>query len=353
MPNTDINFDLLTSISLAKNQLSGTGIDLSISGTKLNRLVEEVPPTVFLSIILRTLGTRNSALVDCLLSLEAQTNQSYEIILIGHNLSEESQTDIRNLISKFPQQFQSKITFLQQQGGNRVSPLILGFNSASGQYLSVLDDDDVVFGNWVHEFHKHSISSYPRALRSVVVSQGYALSQSESGREWPEAKSWPSLQYPTHFSLVDHLLVNRSPFMSFAFPLGIARLLEIQFDNDLLVVEDWDFILKFATTVGIHDFPVITAIYRKWNSQNQSINVHSVSEWKASEQKILNKYIESSILLPPGSFQRIRRLLEIEEKFNSGVERLLKITGLFFPILLAARRFILGSLRKIKRIIVK
>ena len=349
MPNIDTENELLTSIRLAQKQLSNTDIRIVLSEESKKRKHPIRQTEVFLTVVIRTLGNRNTGLIDCLLSLQAQTNQDFEVLLVGHNLNLTSKEEISKIISQFPVSFREKIIFLEMEGGTRVSPLNLGLKNAAGRYLSVLDDDDIVFAHWVEEFQSNAHSSYPRALRAVVVSQNYSLNGRVPGISWPEANSWPSLQYPTSFSLIDHLLVNRSPFMSFAFPVEPARLLNLSFDEELQVVEDWDFILQFATTVGVHDFPVITAIYRKWNLRNQSIYVHSISDWKESEQLVLNKYIDSSILIPPGSFQRVRQLLEIEEKFNSGVERILKITGRVFPILLSTRRNAIAVMRKLKR----
>lgn len=58
------------------------------------------------------------------------------------------------LIEEFPASLREKISVHTVRGGNRSTPLNAGFAAARGEYIVALDDDDLVFANWVQVFHQ-------------------------------------------------------------------------------------------------------------------------------------------------------------------------------------------------------
>ena len=70
--------------------------------------------------------------------------------------------------------------------------------------------------------------------------------------------SWPKAEYPDHFDLLQHLLVNYSPFMSWAFPRSLFFTYGLRFDEQLTVCEDWDVILRGSLICGVDDVPHLT-----------------------------------------------------------------------------------------------
>ena len=53
----------------------------------------------FLTVITRTQGKRPDMLCDVLLSLTGQTNTNFELLIMGHNLTEEQNATVSELIS--------------------------------------------------------------------------------------------------------------------------------------------------------------------------------------------------------------------------------------------------------------
>src|SRR5690606_7939194 len=102
----------------------------------------------FLSIIMRTQGTRPHTMIEAFTSLAAQTCQDFEVLVIGHKLSLTNQKSVERIIEDNPAWLREKIRLLKLGEGNRTRPLNFGFKRAKGDYIAILDDDDVPFAHW-------------------------------------------------------------------------------------------------------------------------------------------------------------------------------------------------------------
>jgi hypothetical protein len=64
------------------------------------------------------------------------------------------------------------------------------------------------------------------------------------------------------FDLLQHLGANQSPICSFAVPIDRIRELGIRFDESLALCEDWDFLLRAALALPVHDTHRTTSVYQ-------------------------------------------------------------------------------------------
>jgi glycosyltransferase involved in cell wall biosynthesis len=277
----------------------------------------------FLTVIIRTQGKRHEAISDALLCLQAQTDTAFEVLIVTHDCSKDDLNQIKKFLSELASDFSSKIRVLSARGGTRSIPINISLLEASGTHIAVFDDDDLLFAHWVHEFHKAAISNPGKLLRAQVLNQEVALEQWPGGRNGFRTQSWPQKLYPEHFSLIDHLLVNYTPFMSVAFPRELFIDREQKFNEKLTVVEDWDMILRGALICGVANIPEVTSIYRQWLRTENSQTTHSLSDWKASEAIVISNLDCSEQTFPPGSVSRIQELLIKEEKLSNHSEAVL------------------------------
>jgi hypothetical protein len=97
--------------------------------------------------------------------------------------------------------------------------------------------------------------------------------------------------------------------MTVAFPIGVYRDLGERFDETLTTTEDWDFLLRSASLVGVADTPEITAVYRRWIAEESSATVHDKDEWRLNMFEVHRKMDSQPILLQAGETRRIRQLL--------------------------------------------
>lgn len=298
--------------------------DVSASVAQLQSLLVEPAGASqpFLSVILRTRGMRLEPLEDAMLCLTAQTDEDFEVIVVDHNSDAHGAAGVRRAISRQPEWFRQKVTLLEVRGGTRSRPLNEAVAHARGRYVAVYDDDDLLFADWVEQFHVHAEAAAGRLLRSHVATQQVASELWGGGLGGLRTLSWPNAEYARNFDPIDHLLVNHSPFMSIAFPRIVFTRLGLSFDESLAVCEDWDLILRASLLIGVDDVPALTAIYRRWQGASSSYTEHSREQWLESEDRVIERLNESTIILPPGSAKRIRTLVRA---YDIGFEEKLRL----------------------------
>lgn len=267
------------------------------------------PGAPFLSVLLRTQGKRIEPLKDALLCLSAQTDESFEVIVVDHDADETGAVAVREAIAAQPARFRERIRVVEVSGGSRAKPLNAGVAAARGEYIAVYDDDDLVFANWVEELHNGAERGGGRLVRGMVANQTVRPELWPQDQEGFRSLSWPKAEYPAEFDQLAHLVVNYSPFMSWAFPRRLFAQFGFRFDEELSVCEDWDVILRGSLLCGVEDTGEITAIYRRWEGGASSYTLHSADSWKWSEARVIEKLNASVVLLGPGSVEKVRELL--------------------------------------------
>lgn len=270
----------------------------------------------FLSVVIRTQGKRIECLKDALLSLNAQSDQDFEVILVQHG--PKVSKAVQDVIELQPESLKNKIRVIAVSGGKRAVPLNAGVEASQGEYLAFYDDDDLLFANWVEEFKKQLKATPGHVLRSQVATlQVQAATWSLTDDHGLRTSGWPHAEYAKSFSRVDHLLVNHSPFMGLAFPRTLFTEHGLTFDESLTVCEDWDFLLRASSIYPVADVNYLTALYRRWEGQETSYTVHDVEEWRASEEKVISKLSTSSVTLRGDDVSRIRQLLAEEQELHA------------------------------------
>lgn len=264
----------------------------------------------FLTIVTRTQGRRLDTLRDVLLCLSAQTSQSFELLVIGHKLEPEIARKVERVIDDTHEDMRRKIRFIKVHDGNRTRPLNVGFESARGQYIAILDDDDIVLGHWVEQFQELAQKNPGRLLRAGVVAQDWKPVSPNFGSRSVRATGGMQANYPSEFDLFQHLVQNQTPPVSMAVPRCAFQDLGIRFDESLTTTEDWDFLLRTVNVCGATSVAEITSIYRQWQVGESSFTVHSAEEWRSNHHAIWRKLDRMPLLLERGSATRIRHLVE-------------------------------------------
>ncbi|MFN2556534.1 MAG: SAM-dependent methyltransferase [Nitriliruptorales bacterium] len=245
----------------------------------------------FLSVLTRTRGQRPAQLDQTLDSLVQQTCDDFELLLLCHDTGPSEVASIARQLASRPALGQ-RARVVEVSGGNRSHPLNVGAELATGQYIAVLDDDDIALPEWVEEFRRvaeHCPGSIVRACVRVQDMDG------DGTAEFPEL-----------FDILSHLVVNASPVCGLAYPRACFDELGLSFDESLNVLEDWDFLLRAAQLCGVATSPQVTSVYQRWGLGDDS-HQHPAHEWAATAAAILDKLDRAPILLPPGSAGSLRR----------------------------------------------
>jgi hypothetical protein len=296
---------------------SDPGLAKKVAAVASYLAAAEQAPGPFLSVIVRTQGLRPEPFKDALLCLQAQSNEDFEVIVVVHNAEPENERLVRDAVRAMPSPFRKRVTVLSVEGGTRARPLNVGLAKSTGRYVAFYDDDDLLFAHWVESFSA-AAKQYPgMLLRAVVANQRVIPERWAGGEAGFRSMSWPKPDWDSSFDLVGHLLVNKSPFMSWAFPRTLFTTLGVRFDEELLAAEDWDVIMQGAVLLGVHDVAQLTSVYRRWENALSSYTAHSTDEWQESERRVIARLNEMAIVMPAGSAEPLRT----QALFDVAVER--------------------------------
>lgn len=267
----------------------------------------------FLSVVMRTQGRRLQELREALLCLNAQSCQDFEVLVVAHRTNVEEQKDVEQVIDDQPPAFRQRIRLVLLDRGQRSAPINAGIEAATGRYVAIFDDDDVVMGDWVKEFLDAEREHGGRILRTIALKQGAAV---DTVRGLPGVRSTtaPEAAYDSDFSLVGHLVANQSPPIGWIFPRSLATHFGLSYDDSMTTTEDWEFLLRAAQIAGVTDIGRGTAIYRWWETRESSRTAHPADEWAQNQREIERRIDSRPFLLPAGETRQLRTdLLELTE----------------------------------------
>ena len=289
-----------TASSLVRQYFDGLAEEVGRENLEkfLNGEIKYSKNAPFLSVIMRTRGDRPEALSEVLLCLSGQSDLDFEVLIMGHNLSDEGRESVNYIIGNLPDYMEGKVRLVEVTGGNRTTPLSRGFEAAKGRYISILDDDDLVFDNWVESFHSLEKDNAGKIFHSYCAAQDWKVTENGEGQKILTSISGFRTVYCSPFEMVEQLSVNHCPTFSLAFPSFVYNVLNIRFDESLTTTEDWDFLMKCAFICGVADVPEVTGVYRMWINAESSATLHSNKEWKKNHAYIQSKFAEKDLLVP-------------------------------------------------------
>lgn len=266
--------------------------------------MSNAPP--FLSVITRTQGRRPHTLMRTLLALAAQTDQDFELLIMAHLVEA---AGVAALEDALPDSLRPRTRVIAVNHGTRTAPLNAGLDAASGDYVAVLDDDDLPLPNWVATFRQLAAAAPGCMLRAASRMQR-VVEQIADGKKQMVPVGELEQGFPDDFDIFEHLVTNRSPPIAVAFPRARLQTLGLRFEEGLTTAEDWYFIMQCAGPLGVAASNEVTSIYSYWETGECSRTVHSGDEWHANYLALSAKLDAGPFVLPPGNFLRLRRLWE-------------------------------------------
>lgn len=268
------------------------------------------PATAFLSVIMRTEGTRDDNLREALTCLAAQTCDDFTVKLLVHTANDELADAVRAIVAEFDDRFAARCLVMQIVGGQRACPLNRGLELVDSSYVAFLDDDDLVTVNWVETFLEGARAAMGKVVRSVTVDQQVHRNPDKNALASYVVHTGMRPQHSETFDMVQHFYANQTPICSFAVPAEVIQCFGLRFDEGLPVTEDWEFLLRACQVAGVHDTGQVTSIYRRWVSGEGSSHTVERKVWDGTRTGILYRFDQAPLLLPAGSASRISNLYE-------------------------------------------
>jgi len=264
------------------------------------------------------MGDRRS-LIDTLASLAAQTDRDLDVLLMVHHPDPGIVEAIRARVAAFGADFVASVSVHHVLGGGRSAPLNAALDAASGRYVAVLDDDDIVTTAWAEEFRRLADLHPGAVLRCNCVEQ--QIERRDTSLLDFAAVSGFDAPYPVDFDLFDSIRANRTPPCSFAVPLAAVRALDIRFDDTLRVCEDWKFQIDVIRYAGIATSSAITSVYRRWVGRGGSGELETREVWMRDENRVIDELDVVPTVLPPGALRRMRDLYRHIEHLERELDR--------------------------------
>jgi SAM-dependent methyltransferase len=262
-----------------------------------------------LAVVVRTQGKRASRLRDALTCLAAQTTDGFEVLLMVHSDdAEPALGEVQALVADFHPLFSSRVRVVHVAGGRRARPLNAALARLKAEYVAFLDDDDLVMADWVESFVEAAGGG--AIIRSGVAVREVSAPEEDSHCHPYVVQSPLQFRYKLDFDRLGHYWGNETPICSFAVPRSLIETVSLRFDEDLPVLEDWDFLMRCIAFASVSDTRKVTSVYQMWRSGESSASLHEVDVWQATQRVLQDRMNLRPLVLPVGSADRVAKMCE-------------------------------------------
>ncbi|MHB8646324.1 MAG: methyltransferase domain-containing protein [Thermomicrobiales bacterium] len=282
------------------------------------------------SILIRTQGTRNELLMEALFAAYAQDSDDYEIVVCFHNPDDADGTllqRVRDLVSSLPVALRRRIRMIVCTGVGRSAPLNALFEDARGAYLTVLDDDDLLFPR-----HVSTIAKGVEQYGIGPMFQTFAVQRMVDVRkEKPRSPEFgftaisalepkrPTATYPYTVESIEMLwakpfdplkqqYANAVHVSCFIIPKRLIEQTHLRFRNDFDYGEDWQFWMEASQVLNVVTLPEITGVQNvRTNGTNTVGNTDLQPEWITAHKRRFAVQEEHPLILDGRTAQLIYR----------------------------------------------
>ena len=275
------------------------GLNELAASLGIDPLVPTTPPSPRFTTLVRTQGRRPDSLAEALRSIAAQTYDDHETVLLVHD---PDPTTAEQVAAGLPADATPPdLRIVSVTDGDRSRPLNVGLESATGDYVCMLDDDDLVTDSWLAEFAAGATAAPGTMIRAIALSEPW----SSDGGFQPVRPTGPrTREHADVFDLLAHLSHNETPLCSVALPLAAMRRFELSFDEDLPVYEDWELFMRVAQICGVTSIDAETSIYRRLDHGNANTEVDE-RVWHETHGRVIDRLSSRPVLVPAGDARRI------------------------------------------------
>jgi glycosyltransferase involved in cell wall biosynthesis len=246
------------------------------------------------TIIVRTTPRQYfSIFTDAIKSIYSNIYRPIEIIIVIQSESDDFVKSIKNFMESFSdnsiffQFFQNK-----SSGDQRTKNLNIGLRNAQGRFIGFLDDDDILYPNHINTLIENLLfSNHAWAYSDTTLS----INQIDNDDNITIVSNKLNFK-KNQFSLDEFIQDNFIPIHSYIIDTNKVSKEELNFDESLIVLEDYAFLLNLVAKTYPLYIPIITCEYRMFTdasntnfyiNQYLGVNYHDkVQIWIEAQQKV-------------------------------------------------------------------
>lgn len=208
---------------------------------------------------------RSDILRRALESCAAQTYKNFEVIVVDDGSTE----DIESVVTGMSE---SRFKYVRQENGGASSARNNGFSQASGSWIALLDSDD--------HFLPTKLEVIEREIRLSEADMYFSRASifRDNNREWTTPESDLADSNVSEFMFCHYQVVPTSTFV-----IKRSCTKEIRFDESLVVLDDIDFIIRFASLGRtIRMVPDVLVVYDDSESEGRLSRYdhgHILNQW--------------------------------------------------------------------------
>jgi len=270
------------------------------------------------SIIVRT-KDRKDLFFNALRSISRQTYPYIEVVIVNDGGEEIDEDLIRDALGSIPYRYRHLIP-----GVGRAGAANEGVKSATGEFVTFLDDDDEYLENHVEALVGKSIESNAR----IVYSDALKVERERVGEKWIDREAGVFSSFD--FSYDDLLVENYIPIITCLFERRLI-LDAGGFDESFDLYEDWDLLIRLTAEHEPKHVPRVTAKYIFWDKDEQiALNkefrslyykrIFEKHKWRYTAETILNikekrEAVEAELV------KHIQELLDLQSQYTAFKEK--------------------------------
>jgi glycosyltransferase involved in cell wall biosynthesis len=254
-------------------------------------LTKKIQNFPLVSVIVPTFN-RPEMLKETLKSILDQIYQDFEIIVVN-----DGGQDVSRLLDDFKD---SRIKYIMHAKNKGLAAARnTGIRNASGQYIALLDDDDIFYPE-----HLQTAVDMLRKEVPVIYTDAVRATYDRCGDSYKLIKK--HVPYSIDFDRNKLLVGNLSPVNCFVFGKSLALKAGL-FDETLSTLEDWDFWIRLSSLTCFKHIAKPT-VQVNWRSDGTTMTSMLGAEFKKNRQRIYDKYQDE--------INRIPNVKEILDEFQ-------------------------------------
>lgn len=256
----------------------------------------------YISVILRT-KDRPFLLQKALMSLANQTFRDFEVVLVN-----DGGKDVSSVLQGFQLHFPIKYIHSEISKG-RTAAINIGWQAGKGNWISYLDDDDILYPWHLEVLFQSAESS---KCKFVYSDYNRALFLDEK-KITPEILMGTT---PWEYSRRELLIQNNIPIHTWFYARECAEKIGL-WDESLDRLEDYEFLLRLSAVYPFHHVKKVTCEYRYY--------VNSANSIYTDRSRTLAAYETIYQRNPVEDFYSRTRRLEVINMIHSQIRKIEKI----------------------------